>query len=55
MKPTTYKEFVASNLSNMTTRELIKYCENTSEDPIIKELSSRLELCLNFATKQAGL
>ena len=54
MKPKTYNEFVASNLRNMTTRELIKYCHN-SDDPIIKELSGRLELCLDFATKQVGL
>lgn len=54
MKQTSYNDFVASNLRNMTSRELIKYCDN-SDDPIIRELAKRLELCLDFATKQAGL
>lgn len=48
------EEMLTANLRNMTTRELIKYCGD-SDDPIVVELKSRLELCLDFVTKQAGL
>ena len=44
-----------STLRNMTTRELIKYCEDYSDDPIISELSERLERCMDFITNQVGL
>lgn len=49
-----YEEMLTANLRNMTTRELIKFCDD-SDDPIVIELKSRLELCLDFATKQVGL
>jgi len=37
------------HLRNMTTRELIKYCEELNDDPTVRELAKRLELCLDFA------
>ena len=43
------------HLRNMTTRELIKYCEELNDDPTVRELAKRLELCLDFALSQAGL
>jgi hypothetical protein len=49
MKPATHNQFVASNARNMTTDELISYCENTSDDPIVLELADRLKLYRDFA------
>jgi hypothetical protein len=46
--------FLESNLRNMTTRELIKHCED-SDNKLVAELAARLELCLDFAIKQVGL
>ena len=42
------------NLRNLTTRELIKHCED-SDNKLVAELANRLELCLDFALSQAGL
>jgi hypothetical protein len=46
---------VEAQLRNLTTRELIKYCDDHSDDPVVDELTKRLELCLDFVTKQVGL
>ena len=55
MQINAYDEFLESSLRNMTTREIIQYCEDHADNPIISELAKRLELCLDFATKQVGL
>jgi hypothetical protein len=52
-KPETVNDLIVAELRRMTARELIKHCEKHSEDPIIRELSKRLEFCLDFATKAA--
>jgi hypothetical protein len=44
-----------AQLRNMTTRELIKHCEELNDNPTVSELAKRLELCLDFAISQAGL
>jgi len=44
-----------ATLRNMTTREFIKYCDDYSDNPIISELSERLERCMDFITNQVGL
>ena len=46
--------FVEANLRNLTTRELIKHCED-ADNKLVAELANRLELCLDFVTKQVGL
>jgi len=54
MNPNAYNSLVETNIRNMTTRELIKHCED-SDNRLVAELAHRLELCLDFATKQVGL
>ena len=56
-----YKARYDARMRNMTTRELISYCDATNNhcqanrEKLIAELANRLDLCLDFATKQAGL
>ena len=54
MNQNAYNSLVETNIRNMSTRELIKHCED-SDNKLVAELANRLELCLDFALSQAGL
>jgi len=49
------ERFLEVQLRNMSTKELIKYCDNYADNPLVRELNERLQRCLDFSHNQFKL